>query len=187
MAALPPVSSARNSQRPPWLFHRKPASRCAAADFTAGLAGSMPVVRNNCIVKSVVFQTGASSRRHEPSGCWRPRISAPSPSCGTRSRSRLSASAWAAVRSRIACQRIAESESSSQSRAPTTRYYLIQAPPFSWRLGRDLRGTLETVGRHKRAQVLKNSISFRFVASLDRKRLGAGGWAEEDLDPRRFR
>ena len=75
-------------------------------------------------------QTGASARCHEPSDPWLARISAPTPSCGTRARSAAIAAGEASVRSRIACQLIAGSESSSQSIVSTPRYYSFQPPPL---------------------------------------------------------
>ena len=74
-------------------------------------------------MKRVGSQSGASARCHEPSAPWRARISAPSPSRGTRARSAAIAAGEASVRSRIACQRMAGSESSSQSMVSTPRYY----------------------------------------------------------------
>ena len=66
-------------------------------------------------MKSVLNHTGASVRRHEPSDSRLARILAPSPSRGMRARSAAIATGEASVRSRMACQLMAGSESSSQS------------------------------------------------------------------------
>ena len=52
---------------------------------------------------------------HRPSGAWSASSRAPQPSVATRDRSAATTSAGSCVRSRITCQRIAGSESSSQS------------------------------------------------------------------------
>ena len=51
---------------------------------------------------------------HRPSGAWRASSRAPAPSVATLARSAATSSAGASVRSRITCQRIEGSESSSQ-------------------------------------------------------------------------
>jgi hypothetical protein len=51
---------------------------------------------------------------HRPSGAWRASSRAPAPSVATLARSAAILSAGASVRSRITCQRIEGSESSSQ-------------------------------------------------------------------------
>ena len=114
--------------------HWKPASRRATALSTAGSVRSTPVARSRSIVKRVGSHTGAPARCHEPSDPWRARISAPTPSRGTRERSAATAAGEAPVRSRIACQLIAGSESSSQSMGSTPVYYLFNRCP-GWTQG----------------------------------------------------
>ncbi len=67
---------------------------------------------------------------HRPSAAWRASSRAPAPSVATRARSAATSSAGASVRSRITCQRMDESESSSQSTTVT------DLPPTVWRTGR---------------------------------------------------
>ncbi len=50
---------------------------------------------------------------HDPSAPWRASSRAPAPSVATRARSAATSSAGAPIRSRITCQRIEGSESSS--------------------------------------------------------------------------
>ena len=122
-ASAPPLmhgstSPSKNGFAPNDSSHRKPASRRAIADMTAGSLPSTPAARRSCIMKSVGNQSGSSARCHAPSAPWQARTSAPIPACGTRARSAAIVAADASVRSRIACQRMAGSESSSQSISP---------------------------------------------------------------------
>ena len=85
------TSPSKNGFLPNSSSHRKPASRRATAEAMAGSARSTPVERRSCIVKRVGNQSGSPSRCHEPSGPWQARISAPTPSRGTRARSAATA------------------------------------------------------------------------------------------------
>ena len=77
---------------------------------------STPVARKSWNVKSVGNQSGSSARCHEPSVPWHARIAAPEAFVTERERVAVAiASSGASVRSRIACQLMAGSESSSHS------------------------------------------------------------------------
>jgi hypothetical protein len=122
-ASAPPLmhgstSPSKNGFAPNDSSHGSPASRRATADATAGSCRSTPVARRSCIMKSVGNQSGSSARCHAPSDPWQARISAPIP-CVRHARA-LGGNrrGGASVRSRIACQRMAGSESSSQSISP---------------------------------------------------------------------
>ena len=59
------TSPSKNGFLPNSSSHRKPASRRATAESTAGSARSTPVARRKIIVKRVGNQSGASARCHD--------------------------------------------------------------------------------------------------------------------------
>ena len=78
--------------------------------------GSTPRSRRTTRVGFVPVHSGKfAPPPHDPSGRWASRSRAPKPSRATRARSASTSSAGASVRSRITCQRIEGSPSSSQS------------------------------------------------------------------------
>src|SRR5262249_33784840 len=126
----------------------------------------------------------SSSRCHAPSDPCRARISAPRPSRATRARSAAIAAGAASVRSRIACQRIAGSESSSQPMVSTNG--ILPSP-------RNAHLELEQVVRFPCALRLAQSVELVLVVLLQRDvaideidegAVGIGGHClAEALDP----
>lgn len=82
-----------------------------------GASRSTPVARKSCNPKSVGNQSGASTRGHDPLRSWRAIHSAARPSFDTRARSASIPAGGASMRSRIACQRMAGSESGARSQS----------------------------------------------------------------------
>src|SRR2546421_5931238 len=136
-----PAKKGLPSHSPPGHVTRsrtRPTARRASA-----LAGSRPRSRSShrtCIVE--FHPRFHAAPPHRPSAAWRVSSCAPTPSLATLARSAATSSAGASVRSRITCQRIDGSASSSQSTTVTA------LPPavgrtgllaFYHRIGRTLR------------------------------------------------
>src|SRR4030095_2075977 len=100
--------------RGPQPFQVTPSRTSPTALRALSLAGSSPMSRSSirtCIVEfHPRFQ---ATPPHRPSAHWRASSWAPAPSVATRARSAATSSVGASVRSRITCQRIEGSESSS--------------------------------------------------------------------------
>src|SRR5690348_3444880 len=162
---LPPSAAGRKSQQV-WLFQRKAVSSRATADSTAASAGSIPVARNRRNVKRVDNQSGAPGRRQEPSDSWQARMRAARPSRETRARSAVIVEVEASMTSRITCQLIAGSESSSQSIVFMRRYYLALAKG-SMHSPRVLQGRIWSKGERSPATPLLGARSASDTASWD--------------------
>jgi hypothetical protein len=93
----------------------RPIASCAS-----GLAGSRPRRRRSSITWNVSVRSCENALpAQRPSSVWRASSCAPQPSVPTRARSAATTLAGSCVRSRITCQRIAASASSSQSTIAT--------------------------------------------------------------------
>src|SRR5215831_524407 len=100
--------------------HVTPSRTRPTARRAWSLAGSRPRFRNSvrtCVVES--HPRFHAAPPHRPSSAWSASSLAPTPSVATRARSAATSPAGAPIRSRITCQRIDGSESSSQSMTVT--------------------------------------------------------------------
>jgi hypothetical protein len=113
---LAPGWPIRNSQKTAWLPDPNRASRRVTADSTASSARSTPVARKRRNVKRVDNQTGATSRPTPDGRVFVRRALRAGPSSLRRD---SLPGKQPLIRSRIACQRIAGSDSSSQATAST--------------------------------------------------------------------
>src|SRR5918912_1780634 len=136
-----PAKKGLPSHSPPCHVTRsrtRPTARRACA-----LAGSIPRWRSShrtCIVE--FHPRFHAAPPHRPSAAWRASSCAPAPSLATLARSAATSSAGASVRSRITCQRIDGSESSSQSTTVTDHPPAVGRTgllAFCHRIGRTLR------------------------------------------------
>ena len=106
-------------------FHQAPSPQVTwsrTRPIAAGLplVGSRPSRRRSSRTWKVSVRSCENALpAHSPSGAWSASSRAPQPSTATRARSAATTSAGSRVRSRITCQRIAGSASSSQSMTAT--------------------------------------------------------------------
>src|SRR5215471_4258822 len=151
------------------------------------LAGSRPRSRSSmrtCIVES--HPRFHAAPPHRPSSAWRASSLAPTPSVATLARSAATSPAGAPVRSRITCQRIDGSDSSSQSMTVTDLPPVFGCILLAALYSRRVRDRLRQAGRVRCAAALASEPDYaggpaRADTFLSNRRL-LGSWVTPSAD-----